>query len=105
MATQSRPTENPADLPSRGLLANEVIKSQVWWEGPEFLKIPKHEWPSEEQPKEDDETRLIEKIKQPPHVTHSFVNTKENLFHRNLSKVIDCSKFSSLKGKSEFRTT
>ena len=35
-------------------------------------------------------------IKHPPHVTHSFINTKENLTHRNVSKVIDCSKFSSL---------
>ena len=89
-------SENPADLPSRGLSANELINSQVWWEGPEFLKKPKQEWPSEEQPKEVDETSLVEMIKHPPHVTHSFVNTEDNLTDRNVSKVIDCSKFSSL---------
>ena len=36
-------SENPADLPSRGLSVNELIKSQVWWEGPAFLKKPKQE--------------------------------------------------------------
>ena len=36
---------NPADLPSRGLNANELSKSELWWHGPEFLKENKTKWP------------------------------------------------------------
>jgi len=28
---------NSADLPSRGLRARELIKSTLWWTGPEFI--------------------------------------------------------------------
>lgn len=37
--------ENPADLPSRGLSARELATSTIWWNGPEFLYLPKSEWP------------------------------------------------------------
>ena len=29
---------NPADAPSRGISASELIASQLWWKGPEFLE-------------------------------------------------------------------
>ncbi len=32
--------ENPADLPSRGLTPTELVLSQVWKYGPDWLKIP-----------------------------------------------------------------
>jgi hypothetical protein len=36
---------NPADVISRGLLPHEISESELWWNGPEFLKLPKEEWP------------------------------------------------------------
>lgn len=31
-------TENPADLVSRGVLPTELLKSDLWWNGPDFLR-------------------------------------------------------------------
>ena len=31
-------TQNPADLPSRGLSGKELVESSLWWNGPEFFE-------------------------------------------------------------------
>lgn len=38
--------ENPADLLSRGLPADKIAGSALWWEGPSWLSKPVNEWPS-----------------------------------------------------------
>ena len=60
-------TQNPADLPSRGMYGPTVERNFFWWEGPGFLKRPPTEWPVQ---KEDFESKsaLVESIKQIPNV-------------------------------------
>ena len=44
---------NPADLPSRGCdLADLTNRFEFWSEGPEFLKLPKDQWPKQPSPAE-----------------------------------------------------
>ena len=37
--------ENPADLGSRGVSANHLKNSRLWWEGPNWLKEHESKWP------------------------------------------------------------
>ena len=44
---------NPADLPSRGCtLADLKSRFEFWSKGPEFLKLPKEQWPKQPSPAE-----------------------------------------------------
>ena len=38
---------NPADCASRGLFPSELINHELWWEGPDWLKLPSSCWPSQ----------------------------------------------------------
>ena len=38
---------NPADIASRGYIADELTKSKLWWEGPLWLKKAERFWPQE----------------------------------------------------------
>lgn len=37
--------QNPADLPSRGETAAELVNKDLWWSGPEYLLHDPSEWP------------------------------------------------------------
>ena len=43
-------TENPADLVSRGVSAEELVKKTLWWSGPEFLCHGESVWPEKKAP-------------------------------------------------------
>lgn len=40
--------ENPADLISRGVSPSTLIKSELWWNGPQWLRSHQTMWPSED---------------------------------------------------------
>lgn len=37
--------DNPADLVSRGVEPEVLKESDIWWHGPEWLRLPNHLWP------------------------------------------------------------
>ena len=37
--------DNPADLATRGVTASGLACSEIWWQGPKFLREPESEWP------------------------------------------------------------
>jgi len=46
-------TLNPADLPSRGLTAKELMNAKLWWEGPDFIHQDENSWPTQDVQKVD----------------------------------------------------
>ena len=38
-------TDNPADCASQGLFPSELLEHDLWWNGPEWLKLPSSDWP------------------------------------------------------------
>lgn len=37
-------TGNPADIASRGMAANKLVNSSVWWYGPDLLQCSQESW-------------------------------------------------------------
>ncbi|XP_044574134.1 uncharacterized protein LOC123258335 [Drosophila ananassae] len=37
---------NPADLASRGVAPQDLASSNLWWNGPQWLQLPKEQWPT-----------------------------------------------------------
>ena len=88
--------QNPADLPSRGTTVQQLIESELWWRGPEFLKHEESQWPPIISKKESEQSALIEVVKQPPVVTHVFAATQDACPRLHVNRVIKIDTFSSL---------
>lgn len=39
--------QNPADLASRGINPSKLVKSRLWWNGPQWLEFSQEEWPKQ----------------------------------------------------------
>lgn len=37
---------NPADIASRGCIATDLLENSLWWDGPDWLRHDKSEWPT-----------------------------------------------------------
>ena len=38
---------NPADLPTRGVKTRDLKNSEIWWQGPKFLRESEEAWPKQ----------------------------------------------------------
>lgn len=43
-------SENPADLITRGIQANKIANTKMWWQGPSWLSKSQSKWPSRQIP-------------------------------------------------------
>eukprot|EP00794_Sanderia_malayensis_P005770 gene5770-biopygen4684 len=89
-------TENPADIGSRGPLAEQLKEYQLWWEGPFWLKENRDKWPSIFLV--DESNDVIEERKKSVATVMVAVETKNGI-----SEIMDITRFSSL--KKLFRVT
>ena len=86
---------NPADLPTQGLKGEELAVNNIWWSGPQFLKTPESNWPSNLN-YETDEVATSELRKQHTNLCHTpLVSTEDQSKKINLDSLIDCTRFSS----------
>ena len=42
-----RTDSNPADIPTRGCSGRVLARSELWWTGPAFFRLPRHLWPEQ----------------------------------------------------------
>ena len=86
-------TQNPADLPSRGVYCH-FDDNPLWWEGPKFLKEDPVEWPKTPCNTElETNAAMKEKIKVEPHITHAMFS-KVTEAKSKWSRVIELERFS-----------
>ena len=84
--------QNPADIPSRGLTASELVTEDKWWKGLEFLYNVEEEWPREDNVYSENENARKEVVKNP---TLALVSG-EQVRQTGLHQIIDAKRYSSL---------
>ena len=87
-------SSNPADIPTRGMTAQELMDSDLWWYGPPWLSQPPEFWPKYETsstPPEECIQEMKENDKKLMQETVSMVSTVETM---QLESVISSSDYS-----------
>jgi len=75
--------ENPADLLSRGLAADKLRNSELWWHGPSFLSKNVSEWP---QTRGAAETRIAE-VSADCCMINQVHSTESSIFAKRLIRI------------------
>ena len=86
---------NPADMPSRGIAASELINQTSWWQGPAFLSEPISGWPNTKSCDIGIEAKT-EMVKSIPPITLSLLTTGTTFVHRSIDELIKCENYSNL---------
>ena len=79
-------SQNLADLSTCGMSANELLKSELWHHGPQYLQLPPDQWSTIDCL--DNASAIEESVKRPQEVTHALqvkletpsLKTEENIF-------------------------
>jgi len=79
--------ENPADLASRGTSVDQLANSELWWEGPEFLKQNPEHWPPLKMNMND--SAKIEMKRKTQDVTFVAVNSVDSDFRLSPNRFSD----------------
>ena len=82
--------DNPADIPTRNTGIVNFMNEGHWLQGPEWLSMDEEHWPKRNLPKEPS-IDCIKEMK--PTTAVNMLVQSEN--HYQISKVIDCNRFSS----------
>ena len=82
--------DNPADLPSRGLTMQELDASELWRNGPNWIKERLHSSPNPPMP----QVCLMEMKGHKLVTTHGLLTIDESL---GIEQIMECEKFSSLR--------
>lgn len=70
-----RTADNPADLVSRGLSADELVNNSMWWNGPSWLSNSEKEWPKPLKLNEINSPEMLVELK--CHNVYSNINQLE----------------------------
>ena len=90
------PTElNPADIPSRGSMLTEIAGSEMWLNGPDFLRESNDEYMRFE-PNIDNSNYIDCEISASSDVHATLVSANDTTQHANISSVIDIERFSTI---------
>ena len=85
---------NPADIPTHGLDAIEFVQSELWFNGPDFIRKPKEFWPVDIL--KDMEEPLPEAlVEEKSSATQHTLLTTEKVPTVNLENIIDPRRFHS----------
>ena len=88
--------QNPADIPSRGTTASELVSEKRWWNGPEFLCKEERELPQENNSQSDTENARKEIIQNPATTTYALI--RSTLVTKiGVDQKIDVNRYSSWK--------
>jgi len=82
--------KNPADIASRGISVSKLACESLWWNGPEFLMLPKGQWPNRSV--ENDE-RVCDEVRKSARSTVTLL-TNSNVTAKTL-QLIDKNRYSS----------
>ena len=69
--------QNPADIPSSGMSASELVSEKRWWNSPEFLCKEERQWPQEDNSQADNENAWKELIQNPATTTHTLISSTQ----------------------------